>query len=63
MALWNPRKPLTQPPSYQRIGLRSGCARNEDQAGRAAQRALNEAQFARGLATQRVGGRRAIVAE
>lgn len=58
--LWNPKKPLNQPPGFGRVG----CFANPSkpcQAEKAAKDAINSAQFARERATQRVGGRRAVV--
>lgn len=62
MALWNPRKPLNQPPGFGRVGGAAQQAR-PDAAAKAAKDAINSSQFARDLATQRVGGRRAVVVE
>lgn len=63
MALWNQRKPLTQPPGFRRIGRQGDQPAKTDSSGRDAERALHAAQFARDLAAQRVGGRRAVVVE
>lgn len=63
MGLWNPRKPLTQPPSFRRIGHQGDQPAKKDAAGRNAERAIHAAHFARDEATQRVGGRRAVVCE
>lgn len=63
MGLWNPRKPLTQPPGFRRIGHQGDQPAKADAPGRDARRALHAAQFARELAAQRVGGRRAVVCE
>lgn len=55
-SLWNPRKPLNQPPGFGRIGRQSDD--KPDATARAAERAIHSAQFARDLAAARVGVRR-----
>ena len=59
--LWNPKKPLTQPPGY---GRTQGCdathKRYTDEQ-KAAAAAIFRAQSQRNAATARVGGRRAVV--
>jgi hypothetical protein len=59
--LWNPRKPLNQPPHFGRVGAKP--ENRPDASAREAERAIHAAQFARDEATQRVGGRRAVVCE
>lgn len=58
-SLWNPRKPLNQPPHFGRVGRQSDA--KPDATARAAERAIHAAQFARDHAAQRFGGRRAVV--
>ena len=50
-----------QPPGFGRVGSR--VVHRLDASARAAERAIHSSQFDRSLATQRVGGRRAVVVE
>ena len=60
--IWNPRRPLNQPPHFGRVGAQpSPVVRNAEQ--EAARRAINESQFQRDQAAARVGGRHAVVVE
>jgi hypothetical protein len=58
MSLWNPRKPLNQPPHFRLVAGRDEIKRDEVAA--AAKSALQEAQFARAEKTTRLGGRAVV---
>lgn len=62
MSLWNPRKPLNQPPNYRKLGAQDPHLRPSAEQ-RDAERAITEAQFQRDHAAVRYGGRRAVVVE
>lgn len=56
--LWNPRKPLTQPPHYGRIAAKDKSLRDDTQT--AARLAHTQAQFARWEKTSRIGLRAVV---
>lgn len=56
MSLWNPRKPLTQPPGYGRVGYQSTPEPKAD----ASKQIVQAAQFERLAATRKLG-QRAVV--
>ena len=56
MSLWNPKKPLNQPPHFGRVGRQREPAPKAD----AAARAVRESQFKRQDVTKRLG-QRAVV--
>ena len=60
MSLWNPRKPLTQPPHFGRVAARDFTKRDDMQT--VVRMAHREAQFARYEKTIRHGDR-AVVTE
>ena len=60
MSLWDPRKPLTQPPHYRSLGTNPSPAR--DDAGTMAANTHRGAQFERYEKTARRGGK-AVVTE
>lgn len=62
MALWNLRKPLNQPPGFGRIERLSPPEPVVDASDKAALSAVRTSHYERGVAAQRVGGRRAFVA-
>lgn len=61
MSLWNPAKPLNQPPSHGRVGHSNIHSAPSTTAAQGAGRALQAAQFGREEAVKRTGGRRAVV--
>lgn len=63
MALWNPSKPLNQPPSFGRVGHGNIHDTKTPAHAHAAARAHQQAQFGRDEAVRRTGGRRAVVCE
>jgi len=58
MALWNPRKPLSQPPGYGRVAARDSIKR--DDAAAAAKLAHSGAQFDRLDHTKKYGLRAVV---
>jgi hypothetical protein len=60
MSLWNPRKPLNQPPHFGRVATRDQIKRDDVSTG--VKSAHQAAQFARYEKTSRVG-MRAVVKE
>ena len=56
MSLWNPKKPLNQPPHFGRVGQQREPTPKAD----AAARAVRESQFKRQDVTKRLG-QRAVV--
>jgi hypothetical protein len=58
MSLWNPRKPLNQPPHFGLVAARSEIKR--DDVAAAAKNAIQAAQFARTEKTTRLGGRAVV---